>query len=118
MHYLPSNIPDEAILALRPAAQCSDVSKAEEWVHQCKQDLAQLWREGEFWLVTQVVHLRDGVALKIVAAAGEYAQSLVQEAEEWGRSIGCKKVFFTGRRGWEKVAPGYRLRAVIMEKEL
>jgi hypothetical protein len=118
MHYLPHTIPDVAVDALKPAADESDAADAESWVKQCRDDMAQLWRDGDFWMVTEIRQIRSGMALHIVAASGQYKQSLVDEAEAWAKSIGCSKSFFTGRRGWEKKIPSYKLRTITMEKEL
>lgn len=116
MHYTPSTIPPEAADALRRAADTSDAADANEWVQRCKNDTAQLWRDGQFWVVTEIVRTRCGVALHFIAAAGEFSQSLVDEAEEWAKSIGCHKSFFTGRKGWERKLPQYKVRTVTMER--
>lgn len=118
MHYLPHTVPDAAVAALAPAAAESDAADARAWIENCRLDRAQLWRDGSFWLVTEVVEVRAGIALHIVAAAGKYKQSLVDEAEAWARSLGCRKSFFTGRKGWARKLPQYKIRTVTMEKEI
>ena len=118
MHYLPNTIPDEAVAALQAAAAKSDAAEAFEWVERCKQDTAQLWRHGAFWLVTEIVRLRDGIALHFIAAAGPFNQSLIDEAQAWARSIGCRKAFFTGRKGWERKLPQFKVRTVTMERNI
>lgn len=118
MHYLPHTVPDIAEIALSRAADMSDAADAHEWVRRCRKDTAQLWREGDFWIVTEIVTTRRGIALHFIAAAGDFKQSLVDEAEEWARRLGCRKAFFTGRKGWERKLPQYKVRTVTMEREI
>lgn len=119
MLYQPENIPSEALAVLLAAEKHSCAETAEEWLDNCRQDDAQLWRDGDCWMVTEVRDTRSGRMLRIVALSGEpYSPGLVREAEEWGRSVGCVRAFFEGRKGWERLAPDYKVRAVISEKEL
>lgn len=118
MHYTPQTIPDEAADALRPAFERSDVFAEQEWVDRCRNDVAQLWRDGDCWAITEVQATKKGLAANIVGLAGEYSDSLVEEIENWARSIGCGKIFYTGRQGWLRRKPDYKLRCVTAEKEL
>lgn len=90
----------------------------EEWLLRCAQDTAQLWSNGDFWLLTEVRKCKGGIGLHIVGAAGTLDESLINEAEEWAKSIGCIKSFYTGRRGWLRRMPEYKLVTVTAEKEL
>jgi hypothetical protein len=118
MVYAPGEIPAHAVQALTPAFDRSCVHDAALWVERCVQNLAQLWRKGELWAITEVIETKAGRAVHIVAMAGTYDRALVSEIEQWGREMGCGKCFFTGRKGWIRAVPDYRLRTVTLEKEL
>lgn len=118
MHYTPTTIPAEAVDALWPAFERSDVLDASQWVQRCREDVAQLWREGDCWAITEVQDTRKGRAAHIVALAGTYTNTLLHEIEDWAREVGCSRIFYTGRRGWLRAQPDYKLRCVTAEKEL
>lgn len=118
MVYAPSDVPAEAAQALQAAFDRSCVHDAQVWVQRCRQDLAQLWRHGDLWAITEVTATKTGRAVHIVAMAGSYDPVLVGEIEQWGRAMGCGKCFFTGRKGWLRRVPDYRLRTVTLEREL
>ncbi len=107
-----------ACCALEPAFDESDTDAASDWIVRCKLDLAQLWQCGELWAVTQVVRGKHGLILQIVGMAGKYDAELVSSIESWGRNIGCVRVYFTGRQGWLRRVPGYRMATVTAYKEL
>ncbi len=108
----------EASNALRPAFDLSHDHDAHVWLDRCEKDLAQLWRHGELWAITEVRNGKDGRFLHILAMAGEYSRDLVNEMETWAKSIGCVKSVFTGRKGWMRRVPDYKLKAVTLEKEI
>jgi hypothetical protein len=85
---------------------------------RCKQDTAQLWRKNDYWIVSEVVNTKSGLGLHLAFSAGVYEPDLVTEIEDWARSIGCVKAFFTGRPGTQKRRPDYILKTVTMSKEL
>ncbi|APW37658.1 hypothetical protein RD110_11020 [Rhodoferax koreense] len=115
----PASIDFEAaVQGLTPAFDLSEVHNACTWVTKCQQDMAQLWRDGSLWAVTEVVETKRGRALHFVAMAGDYVDSLRIEIEAWGKSVGCNKAFFTGRKGWAKRLPAYRIRTVTLEKDI
>ena len=121
MHYLPHQIKDvalQAIEALGPAFERSLFQYAGEWLQRCEQDQAQLWRDGDLWAVTEVQELKTGRALHIVAMAGAYTPRLMEEMEAWGRHVGCRDAFFSGRRGWARRLPDYKIESVTMQKGL
>ncbi len=115
MYYTPDTIPDEAADALRPAFDRSDVHMIEEWIQRCKNDKAQLWKMRSYWMITEVVQTKNGLALHMLASAGVYENDLIEEAENWAREIGCKSAYFTGRPGSIKRRPDYKIRTVTMQ---
>jgi len=118
MHYLPPVIPEEAAAALRPAFDRYSLHDAETWVQRCRDDLAQLWRVGSLWAITEVHDFASGRACHICAMAGEFDAALMSEIEEWARGIGCVRIHFTGRKGWSRRLPDYQQIAIVMQKEI
>ena len=118
MHYLPSTIPPEAAAALAPAFVHSDVANVEDWIEQCKADLAQLWRHNDYWLISEVQQTKNGLAVHLAYSAGVYEPCLVDEVNEWAKSIGCVRSYFSGRPGCQRRRKDYRLRYITMEKDL
>lgn len=111
-------IADAAVSGLSPAFDRSYVQTASDWLERCKQDLAQLWHDGDLWAVTEVQQGKDGRVLHIVAMAGDYSADMVTHIEQWGRAMGCVRVMFTGRVGWAKRRPDYKPKTITFEKEL
>jgi len=118
-HYiLPDDVKCEYAKHLQDAFSRSEIHNVDVWLQRCKYDTAQLWNLNDFWAVTEVLKTKTGMALHIVAAAGKYNIALVESMENWGKSIGCKNVYFTGRRGWAKRMLGYKLTTITMKKRL
>ena len=118
MHYTPTTIPDEAAAALAPAFDRSLSCTAEEWIERCRADLAQLWRLGSLWAVTEVRDTKAGRVLHGVALAGEFDHALIDEIEGWAATIGCTKSVITGRPGFAKTLHGYKQKTVTLEKDI
>ena len=74
------------------------------------------------WAITEVQETHDGRALSVVAMAGDYSHELAVEIEAWARAHGCKRAFWTGRKGWARKMLAhdkqFRVVTVTMEKEL
>lgn len=87
-------------------------------------DTEQLWQidEGRGWALTRVIDTKHGRMLEIVALSGhgarEWIGSFFEKVEAWGKSVGCAKVIFTGRKGWAKLLKDYQVTRVTCEKEL
>lgn len=43
---------------------------------------------------------------------------LLDEIEEWARSIGCGKIEMWARKGWQRKLPDYRMTHVLLERDL
>jgi hypothetical protein len=104
--------------ALKPAFDLSETETVEDYERLCKNDFAQAWVKGNFRAITIVQATKTGSAIKIVAVTGEYDSSLIDEIESFGQKIGCNKICFTGRKGWLRKRPDFRLRTMTFEKEL
>ena len=112
------SVADEAAKSLAPAFALSETETPEAWIERCRSDLAQLWRSGDFWAVTEVRNAKRGMVLHIVACAGVYCDQLLSEIEAWGKSKGVQRVYFTGRKGWSRRLSGFDLVTVTMAKEI
>lgn len=88
------------------------------WLERCRADLAQLWEHHGYWAISEVIDGKTCRVLHLVASAGKYNDELVDEMEAWGRAIGCKQVVAEVRRGMTRRRPGYRIKAVSVEKDL
>jgi hypothetical protein len=101
----------------------SDFGSVEQDV---KQNLALLWLvwDGEKVMAAAVTQLTTNNGLKvctIVACGGEHRERwlfLIGKLEDHARDEGCARVRICGRRGWTKALDGYRVRSVILEKEV
>ena len=116
MHYTPATIPDEACEAIAPAFDRYGLHDANEWVQRCKDDVAQLWRVGDVWAITELFDGKAQRVCHIAAMAGEFTHEIMREIEAWALRMGCAKVLFTGRKGWTRRLPGYSQIAIVMEK--
>lgn len=118
MRFEPGSIPDEALVALRPAFKWAHTETAEYWIEQCKRDLAQLWFHDDYWLVTRVVDGLRGRIINLGVSAGKYNDALIEEAKAWGRSNGCKYAVAEVRPGIVKRRKGCRVKRVYIEEDI
>lgn len=108
----------QAVAALNPAFDHSDVHHAQEWIDRCAADQAQLWRFPDMWAVTDVPDGKSGRLLHIVAVAGKWSDAHLARMEQWGKSIGCKSIYATGRPGWARHVKGFEVKTVTIKKEI
>jgi hypothetical protein len=118
MQYPANAIPEEAASALAPAFDRSYVHQAQDWIDRCTQGMAQLWRNGDYWAITEIIRGKDGLICHQMASAGAYNDALIDEIEGWAKSIGCQKTLATVRPGMARKRPGYRTKTITQEKEL
>lgn len=114
----PSSLPADALAAIKPAFDRYGMHDPWEWIQRCRDDLAQLWRVDDVWAVTEVFDCQAGRVCHIVAMAGDFTQEIMQRIEFWALEMGCRKMLFTGRRGWARRLPDYSQTAIVMEKVL
>jgi hypothetical protein len=81
---------------------------------------AQFWPCQRSALVTRIVDQPTGRVLDYWLAAGDLAE--IREAEPhiaaWAAEAGCRRAFFTGRRGWLRAMPGWCEVSTLGVKEL
>ena len=121
MHYTPATIRSaraDAVAALGPAFARSYSLDVNEWLDRCEGDEAQLWRHGDLWAITEVRDTAAGRLLVGVALGGAYNDELIPEIERWAKSVGCVKALLTGRKGFTKRLPEYKIKTVTLEKDL
>jgi hypothetical protein len=88
---------------------------------------AQLWVLGDGRsaplgiVITRIENFQDTRWGLVWIAAGdgiEHVPRMLGEIEKWFRSMGCSRSEISGRKGWERVLPGYEFKAVTLVKEL
>jgi hypothetical protein len=72
-------------------------------------------------VITRIENFHDTRWGLVWIAAGEgleHVPRMLGEIEKWFRSMGCSRSEISGRKGWERVLPGYEFKAVTLVKEL
>lgn len=80
-----------------------------------------LWvvRNGKAAVVLEVSDYTHGKQCEIIMIGGEYMDTWIAELEEiesWCSRIGCNRMILTGRMGWQKILPEYKVKAITMVK--
>jgi hypothetical protein len=120
MMYEADRLPKDAAEKIRPAFEKSLADQSDFWVEQCRAGNAQYWRsdDGAYSAITEVRDTEKGRVFHMVASAGSYRPSLLEEGENWGREMGCAFSMTEGRPGWAKLLDGYKAVSVQYMKEL
>ncbi|MBI1620366.1 hypothetical protein [Aquamicrobium zhengzhouense] len=82
---------------------------------------AQLWTNREAAIVTSIETYDNGFKeIQGWLAGGKLSavQQLRDEAEAWGKQMGCSRSQLISRPGFERAFPGYRRVAVVLVKDL
>lgn len=88
---------------------------------------AQLWalvnhcHAPQGIVVTRIENFHDRRYGLVWISAGkglEHVPMMLGHIEKWFKDKGCAYSEVSGRRGWEKVLPGYELKAVTLIREL
>ena len=72
-------------------------------------------------MTTELVPMRSGLVCWMCQCGGDRMQDWSRfhtKIEEYARAEHCVKVVLRGRRAWERVLEGYRVRSVQLEKVL
>lgn len=72
-------------------------------------------------LTTELVPMRSGLVCWLCQCGGERLHDwahFIAMVEDYARIEGCVKVAMRGRKGWQRVLPGYSVRTVQLEKVL
>lgn len=67
-----------------------------------------------------VTELADGACWIVAWGADDHSRcaALLATVEDYARAEGCYAIRICGRKGWERMLPDYRLKAVVLGKEL
>jgi hypothetical protein len=111
---------------LERAMQRGGVSDFEELEQRVWRGQALLWIvwDGEKIpaAVVTAISIANGRKLCIIVACGGAERArwlhLIDEIESYARDEGCAAMVIVGRRGWERLLPQWRRRAVILERSL
>lgn len=100
---------------------------AEDVIAQAKTCDCQLWsyHDGDKFRGVVATRIHTNTVGKVCSMwicigldAVELMEGVHGEIERWARGIGCYALEIVGRAGWQKRLPGYRRRAVVLEKHL
>lgn len=72
-------------------------------------------------MTTELVPMRSGLVCWMCQCAGDRMQDWARfhvQIEEYAKAEGCVRVVLKGRRGWERVLEGYKVRTVTLEKAI
>ena len=82
-----------------------------------------LWvvRNGKAAIMLEVLEYPKGRCCDILTLAGYEIDSWLDELSEieaWAKRQGCNKMTLTGRKGWVRMLSDYKIKEVVLEKEL
>ena len=84
---------------------------------------AQLWREGESLIVTELYNSPAGRTVHFWLAAGDLREvlKLSRQVLEWSKANGCVRALAFGRKGWARAlrADGWKAsERVLLQREV
>lgn len=110
---------------LEKFASTTCLATPEDVIRQAKNCECQLWsyHDGEQFrgvVGTRIHEMARGklcsLWLCVATEAPELMDGMFAEIERWARSIGCYGMEISGREGWLKKLPGFKKKAVLLEK--
>lgn len=77
----------------------------EDVVKMVQDGEAQLWLQGDSFMITQLVDYPKAKSCRVWLAGGRLEEVLAMEEDlaNWSKSEGCDYIEFTGRRAWGKM---------------
>jgi hypothetical protein len=104
-------------------ADLGKFEEVEELVFKGHALLWIVWREPEIiaCVVTQIRESKKSKACYLYAAGGKLGHlwfHMMSSIEKYARDEGCNKIRATGRKGWTRVLPDFRVKLVIFEKDI
>ena len=100
----------------------ADLFSPEEMYQKIKDGDASLWLSNskQSAAVTTWTQSSAGPILNLWLAGGKLDElrDMLISAEQWGKQRGAVRAMIAGRKGWEKVLPGYEYHATLFLKEL
>ena len=107
---------------IKKAVEKSDGTyTAEEVKYGCLSGEYILWlvRSGKAAIILMVSEYHNGKQCDILMLGGDDMNEWLDELEEiegWAKRAGCDRMILTGRKGWQKMLPGYKTKTVTMVK--
>lgn len=89
--------------------------------------IAQLWlavenRNDIIAAAVTELHATEWRKVCVIVACGGKDMDrwieLIEEIEKFAKAEGCSRTRIVGRKGWERVLPGYRTRRIVLDKDL
>ena len=89
--------------------------------------MAQLWlavenRNDIIAAAVTELHATEWRKVCVIVACGGKDMTrwieLIEEIEKFAQAEGCSRTRIVGRKGWERVLPGYRTRRIVLDKDL
>lgn len=125
---IPADLVDEVwplCAALIEAGCANGETTADEMRIDAIGGRADLWMawsgKCEAAAITRMLQTHNGKVCLIDSFAAESwkrVKSLLPELENWARNAGAIATRTHGRKGWERMLPEYKLRWVILDREL
>lgn len=109
---------------LNRAVQVYNEHTLEEIFQSLLERKRQLWVTGrdkiDCVLITQIINEKDQKTCFVELYAGRGIESVrfLSDIEAWAKSIGCNRIRLSGRKGWKRVLKNYKLKKIILEKEI
>lgn len=93
----------------------------EEVKYGCLSGEYILWlvKSGKAAIILMVSEYHKRKQCDILMLGGDDMDSWLVELDEiegWAQKVGCDRMILTGRKGWEKMLPGYKIKTVTMVK--
>jgi hypothetical protein len=71
--------------------------------------------------ITRIINNHDNKFIEIVLMSGKLNSiMLLEQIEDWARSMGCKQIKLEGRKGWERVLRNYKtysIKSIVTGKQ-
>lgn len=128
---IPSASVDTVWPSIEPLLSAFEASmgtaSAEEIRTQAREGYAQIWGVAtpqgvKGVCVTRIHETPRNRFCSIWVAYGNDVfgdlMTVYQAIEDWASELGCTAVQINGRRGWQRVLPGFKETAVVLEKSL
>jgi hypothetical protein len=105
----------ERALARSPDYTLDDVHQS---LRAERRQIFATWPELDTICITSIEKRPAAKVLVIWWKAGllhDDWRQMLEACENWGRSLGCSRIEFRGRKGWERLLPDYRTETLYLK---
>lgn len=115
--FRPVRFSDQVRAWLRPALEVEGTHDIEDVEQAVETGHMQLWVGPKGAVITEVLNFPRKKVLHFFLAGGEMDQIKDFKASvfAWGKAQGCTEMTLTGRVGWQRALPDWKLKSVNME---